>query len=504
MCALIFSLLISSNLYASDISTIEVKVKRLQKEQDSGVADIFFSLSKEFQAVSRKFHKSVEKDISNNTNLTGDQLTSLHRLVSSYITLSYQIFKKSESTHNLETKTLLRFEILRLAGNTYLPLFFKKKLRLLLNAEDMAFNISKEELRKHLLVILSSSEIDKNKALLEKLKKVLPEYDYRKIDNHIVTKKLNVHRYFSNLRRIIERTKFSDFGARSTQFLVHHLSGAFGNSAGAIKWRKGYLYNNEKIIKELRDNLKPLDIITEKAGFALTDTFIPGHFGHNAIWLGGKDELIKLGLWDNLIPDHIKKGIEEGKQIIETDRSGTHLKSLEDFMNVDDFAILRLGDKTLGKKLFENVYKVAFSQLGKTYDFNFDVETTDKLVCSELLYQSFGMINWPTRKYLGRTTISPDNIGSLLFYEDSPLELVQYFSGSPQGYISKTFDDLASDIGLLKKGEKFFEKIETCKVRKIKKPGPRRRGSRSSDFINVKSCKKNLRNLRYTEREIVH
>jgi hypothetical protein len=48
--------------------------------------------------------------------------------------------------------------------------------------------------------------------------------------------------------------------------------------------------------------------------------------------------------------------------------------------------------------------------LGKEYDFNFNVETDEDVVCSELAYTVFKNIDWPTKKSWGRFTISPDHI----------------------------------------------------------------------------------------------
>jgi hypothetical protein len=61
--------------------------------------------------------------------------------------------------------------------------------------------------------------------------------------------------------------------------------------------------------------------------------------------------------------------------------------------------------------------------LGKKYDFNFDVNTTDKIVCSELAYVSFPSIDWPTQKTLGRYNISPDNVAQLA-WNNVPLKLI--------------------------------------------------------------------------------
>ena len=65
-------------------------------------------------------------------------------------------------------------------------------------------------------------------------------------------------------------------------------------------------------------------------------------------------------------------------------------------------------------------------QLGKEYDFNYNVETTDKIVCSQLVYLAYTDIKWPTDKLIGRYTISPDNIALKVFDKDQ-LELVMLY-----------------------------------------------------------------------------
>ncbi|HQH27497.1 MAG TPA: Poxvirus G6, partial [Oligoflexia bacterium] len=62
----------------------------------------------------------------------------------------------------------------------------------------------------------------------------------------------------------------------------------------------------------------------------------------------------------------------------------------------------------------------------KDYDFNFDVNTTDKIVCSELIYVSYPSIAWPTEHVVGRFTISPDNVARLAA-GGAPLRLVRFY-----------------------------------------------------------------------------
>jgi hypothetical protein len=69
--------------------------------------------------------------------------------------------------------------------------------------------------------------------------------------------------------------------------------------------------------------------------------------------------------------------------------------------------------------------------MGKRYDFNYDVQTRDRLGCAELVYHAYGHVDWPKRRGLGRATIVPDDIavGSL---GEGPLELISlYVDGEP-------------------------------------------------------------------------
>ena len=267
---------------------------------------------------------------------------------------------------------------------------------------------------------------DSDYAYLELLIDSSPSYNY--------VKKIRISEIASKKFVAFERIS-ADMFSESTDEGFDILSGLFGNTLGLYESRKGKLYGDEEALKNIQAVLQPLDILLEKTPFRLTDKLIPGHFGHVAIWTGTKAELIDLDLWDDL---HIKPLAEEigsptnsdskdEHQIIEALRSGVQLSTLEHFMNIDDFAILRPIFKEGNEDaLTKEALIMAFRQLGKKYDFNFDVNTTDKIVCSELAYVSFPSMDWPTEKTLGRYSISPDNVAKLA-WNNLPLELIMFY-----------------------------------------------------------------------------
>ena len=273
---------------------------------------------------------------------------------------------------------------------------------------------------------LTGMDEDSDYAYLQLLIESSPSYNY--------VKKIRVKELSANKFVAFERIT-SDMISESSEDGFDMLSGLFGNTMGLFESRKGKLYGNIEAKENIMKNLKPLDILLEKTPFRLTDKFIPGHFGHVAIWTGTKAELIDMEIWDNA---YVKKYSNEisslsnpnsksEHQIIEALRSGVQLSTLDEFMNIDDFVILRpIFNKETEETLIKEALIMAFRQLGKKYDFNFDVNTTDKIVCSELAYVSFPTIDWPTEKTLGRHNISPDNVAKLA-WNNLPLELIMFY-----------------------------------------------------------------------------
>jgi hypothetical protein len=274
--------------------------------------------------------------------------------------------------------------------------------------------------------LIEDAHEDSDFAYLMQLIDSSPSYNY--------TKKLRVGEIAANKFVAFERLTI-DTIAETTKDGFDMVSGLFGNTVGMYESRKGKLYGDEAALRNIKSVLQPLDIILEKTPFRLTDKLIPGHFGHVAIWTGSKAELIDAGVWDELLVKQYAEQLstdsdpdsKDQKQIIEALRDGVQLNTLEHFINVDDIAILRpVFDENNPDELKKEALMMAFRQLGKKYDFNFDVDTTDKIVCSELAYISFPSVDWPTEKTLGRHSISPDNVAQLA-WNNVPLKLVMFY-----------------------------------------------------------------------------
>ena len=220
------------------------------------------------------------------------------------------------------------------------------------------------------------------------------------------------------------RSEVTDNIAELNRSAVNGISAFFGNLVGTVEERKGKLYGDKITESYLTGQLKAGDILLEKTPFRLTDKMIPGHFGHAAIWVGTEQELRLLGIWDHKIVRKYHEQIRSGHGVVVALRSGVEMNSLAHFMNIDDVAIVRqqkIDNKERGKVIIRTL-----RQVGKEYDFNYDVETTDKIVCSELVYQAYTGIFWPTDKIMGRYTISPDNV-AFNAINNGPLALITFY-----------------------------------------------------------------------------
>ncbi|MCG8427957.1 MAG: hypothetical protein MI754_11425 [Chromatiales bacterium] len=250
-------------------------------------------------------------------------------------------------------------------------------------------------------------------------------------------KEVTVHEQLS-FRTVRFRRLLRDFLFNAGNETLNLASKAFGNSVGLIATREGYLKNIPNNHKEkIKQALQPGDILLEKTPFRLTDRFIPGHWGHVAIWVGNEQQLRELGVWDEL-PALYEKAqkrfnyqgpsfqsqIKNGHMIVEALRPGVQINTLEHFLNVDDMAVLR--SKRASTPALKRYVLRAFAQVGKEYDFNFDVETDTRIVCSELAFVTYDNYQWPVDKTAGRYTISPDHIGEKA-QGNGPFEVVMLY-----------------------------------------------------------------------------
>ncbi len=396
-----------------------------------------------YQAKSIELAKRLKENIRNDIPLTGADLHALNEGLIAHLSLRKKLFQyaemhecwlESDTIQNARSKERFSQHLqgvmlslsaaLTLYDNYILAIsIFQEddKLRRFLNSEDAGYNKNDEELA---AVTLSYNSIN-NRARVRRAIHFYEQYkdissDLEPPDNfaylnllisqspsYKLTRDYAPFMVLGNKLRFLDAISADTLNSLSRDG-INMFSMFFGNTVGLIENRKGKLYKNKKIIKKVKRQLKAGDILLEKTPFRLTDKFIPGHWGHAAIWVGSEQELKSLGIWKHPLVRKYHRQIKNGHSVVEALRNGVVMSTLDDFMNIDDLGVLRTRADSPADTV--NTILMALRQIGKAYDFNFDVESTDKIVCSELIYVSFTHIDWPTTNTLGRYTISPDNI----------------------------------------------------------------------------------------------
>ena len=348
--------------------------------------------------------------------------------------------------------------------HTYHQFEDRPKLRRLLNEKDSSFrrddDTFKDSLKSlfsiknslHLMraikiykrFYLTNPELTKIPELMNYARIIEASYLYHHFKNHDEDSGLGHDIFLIIMTRLKISAKAKlDFFNYLANSVLYNGSKLFGNVMGGFQKRKGLLYQDQAFIQTVEKQLKPMDILLEKTPFRLTDSFIPGYWGHAAIYIGTEDDLKRLGIWEHELVQKYVDEISDGKLIVEALRSKVQINSLEDFSDIDDFALLRMRTEMSDKQLAEHILR-ALSHIGKKYDFSFDVETGDTIVCSELHYRTFIDIKFNTTFYLGRSTISVDQVAEQAI-EGMPMSPVLLFINGEEvdeSEIQQTFNQL--------------------------------------------------------------
>ncbi len=488
---------------------------------------------KKQQGLNYRFGKEVQKIVAESSVLNGHELHLLGKILGATHTLSARALEYSSLYHiesqQAENKIIVQENIELTKRNliwlsTHVNLFGVYRDGYLLyyrkgNIRRIVKNILKADSKKNhklreLGQMIEHTTSKKNRSILrDYLKEYRKDYQQlvklsqidKEIKNLMVTIDKNriTNELLSDASLRLKKHSFIDGFVSFLDKSMNIISAFFGNTMGAVRWRKGFLYEDEQVIANLKTTLKPLDMIFEKTPFALTDTFIPGNFGHAAMYIGTEKQLKEIGMWNHpsVVPHH--KNLKKGHVIVEALRPGVRTASIREWMNIDEVLILRHPSilKDDKEEVFQ-MYSRIMNQIGKKYDFNFDVTTTDKVVCSELVYHAFGKINWPTKYIMGRATISPDDVAQVVLYKDSPINFQSFLFSKKKGVVERlNMDTLADKLGFLKNKDRSTTELPSYdrairKCRTVRRTNLRQ-GSHRYKHRLITICKTEYKELDY-------
>jgi hypothetical protein len=169
------------------------------------------------------------------------------------------------------------------------------------------------------------------------------------------------------------------------------------------------------VVAELREVLRPGDVLITRKEHALTNYFLPGYWPHAALFLGHQQQMEQLGIcghanvaprWRRLLGGDAT----EPRRVLEAMKDGVLIRSLASPCGVDAICVLRpqLAEPEIAEALTRGLFHE-----GKSYDFDFDFSRSDRLVCTEVVYRSYdgvGGVQFQLTRRAGRMTLAAEDL----------------------------------------------------------------------------------------------
>lgn len=211
-----------------------------------------------------------------------------------------------------------------------------------------------------------------------------------------------------------------------------------------FRLRQGYLHGDASAAAFVAEVARPLDILLVSSKMHLAGNMTQGYLTHGAMFLGSEAELRELGLWDDpaIVPLH--DAIRAGTTLIEANGREVESSPLDRVLNGDGAVILRARGLSADDRR-EALLRLV-SQLGKPFDFAFDIDSPDCVFCTELIDRTLPQADLPRRTLFGTTTILPDDIARAALDGDSPLAIAAFIHADSNGWTEGSADLLRATI----------------------------------------------------------
>jgi hypothetical protein len=169
------------------------------------------------------------------------------------------------------------------------------------------------------------------------------------------------------------------------------------------------------VVDQLRELLRPGDVLLTRKEHALTNYFLPGFWPHAALFLGTPQQLERLGIAEHIhVAPRWRRLLEcdatEPRRVLEAMKDGVLIRSLASPCGADAICVLR--PQLAVPEIAAAIARGLFHE-GKSYDFDFDFSRSDRLVCSEVVYRSYdgiGDARFQLTRRAGRLTLAPQDL----------------------------------------------------------------------------------------------
>lgn len=161
------------------------------------------------------------------------------------------------------------------------------------------------------------------------------------------------------------------------------------------------------VIEALKSKLQPGDVFITRHDDAVSNLFLPGFWPHGALYIGPPEARYQRAIAE--VSDGYKHSSGDDINILEAKKDGVLLRPIEETLQVDAFVVLR---PKLSETQINQALSKGLSHAGKLYDFIFNFATSDRLVCTEVIYRTYhgvGPIDFSLSTKAGRKCLSAED-----------------------------------------------------------------------------------------------
>ena len=177
------------------------------------------------------------------------------------------------------------------------------------------------------------------------------------------------------------------------------------------------------VLRSIATFLECGDVLVTRHDKALTNLFIPGFWPHAALYIGTPVQRASIDV--NTDPANALLALD-GICVLEALKDGAQLRPISETLAVDAFVVLR---PRLSAPAIARSIERAVAHEGKMYNFDFDFFSSDRVVCTEVIYRAYdGLegLRFPLRQRAGRETLSAEDLLDFAV-SDGPFEPVAIF-----------------------------------------------------------------------------
>lgn len=162
------------------------------------------------------------------------------------------------------------------------------------------------------------------------------------------------------------------------------------------------------IIESLEEVIQPGDVFVVRKEHALTNYFLPGFWPHAALYLGSVIDFQSMGIENHpLVLQRWQQLTETSSRcVLESMKDGVRIRCWSSPLASDSCLILR--PQLTAGKIAEGLARVLAHE-GKRYDFDFNFERSDRMVCTEVVYRAYDGLDGmslPLTTRAGRPSLS--------------------------------------------------------------------------------------------------